>query len=139
MLASATMSEEQGFKVTDRRGRDREPAAPPAASPPPPPEPTPGPRAPSAAESPDLRGLFVMLASSALVGLGEAGDPATGLRRVDLDQAQDAIEILLLLREKTRGNLTPDEARLLEDVLYDLELRFVEASRGAGGGGHPPR
>lgn len=139
MLASATMSEEQGFKVTDRRGRDREPAAPPVASPPPPPEPTPGPRAPTAAEGPDLRGLFVMLASSALVGLGEASDPATGLRRVDLDQAQDAIEMLLLLREKTRGNLTPDEARLLEDVLYDLELRFVEASRGAGGGGHPPR
>jgi hypothetical protein len=71
-----------------------------------------------------------MFAGSALVGLGEAPNPATGERAVDLEQAREAIETLLLLREKTRGNLTEDESRLLQEILYDLQLRFVQVSEG---------
>jgi hypothetical protein len=72
-----------------------------------------------------------MFASSALINLGEAPDPATGERHVDLEQAQEAIDLLLLLRDKTQGNRTEEENRLLEQVLYDLELRFVHAAGGS--------
>ena len=142
------MPEEEGsFKVTDRRrGHDasaeaeravpssggNSPPVPPSAQDAPPPRAAPPAEdrrerggAPGAA---DLSGLFAMFASSALIALGEAPDPATGERHPDLDQAREVIDILLLLREKTRGNLTAEEGRLLEDVLYDLQMRFVRVS-----------
>jgi hypothetical protein len=83
--------------------------------------------APSGIEG-DLSGLFVMLASSALVNLGEAADPASGEQHVDLEQAREVIDILAVLRDKTRGNLTGEESQLLEDILYDLQMRFVRAT-----------
>ncbi|MBI4561209.1 MAG: DUF1844 domain-containing protein [Candidatus Rokubacteria bacterium] len=134
--------EDEGFKITDRRGQRREwtqtPAAPPAA-----PEsarPTassgaagPGPPAGRArAGEGDLGGLFVMFASSALIGLGAAPDPMSGEQRVDLEQAREGIETLLLLRAKTEGNRTEDESRLLEEILYDLQMRYVQATRRPG-------
>jgi hypothetical protein len=73
----------------------------------------------------DLLGVFAMFASSALVSLGEAMEPGSGAPRVDLAQAREAIDILLLLREKTRGNLSAEESRMLEHILYDLQMRFV--------------
>jgi len=91
-----------------------------------------GPSAPPP-EGPDLRGLFIMLASSALVNLGEAADPATGERVLDLEQAKEAIDLLALLRVKTSGNRTDQETHLLEEMLYDLQLRFVTAARSATG------
>ena len=141
------MAEEETFKVRDRRRRDDDDVPP---SPPPrevvrPPEPAaaasrPEPGGsrivgaqPSAQEGPDLRGLFIMLASSALVNLGEAADPATGERVFDLEQAKDAIDLLGLLRVKTEGNRTDQETHLLEEMLYDLQMRFVNAARGATG------
>ena len=144
------MAEDETFKVRDRRRRDDAddettpapaPAEPPRAAAPSGPPPrieTPGPRvagsppgAPS--EGPDLRGLFIMLASSALVNLGEAADPATGERVLDLEQAKEAIDLLTLLRTKTAGNRTDQETHLLEEMLYDLQLRFVNAARQATG------
>src|SRR6266446_9399145 len=107
------MADEQPFRVTDRRRRDDD--APEAPAPPAhldpdrpiqqPPAPSPGsPPPPDApAGGPDLQGLFIMLASSALVNLGEAADPATGERIVDLEQARDAVDLLSLLRLKTEG------------------------------------
>ena len=74
-----------------------------------------------------------MLASSALVNLGEAADPATGERVLDLEQAKVAIDLLALLRIKTNGNRTEQESHLLEDMLDDLQLRFVNAARSASG------
>jgi hypothetical protein len=123
------MAEEESFKVTDRRGRERDeaPAAAgradegPAAAPP-------SGAGAHGAGKPDLQGLFVMFASSALINLGEAPDPSSGERRVDLDQAQEAIDLLLLLRDKTQGNRTDPESRLLEQILYDLQMRFVQAA-----------
>lgn len=75
-----------------------------------------------------------MLASSALVNLGEAADPATGERILDLEQAKEAIDLLSLLRIKTEGNRTEQESRLLEEMLYDLQLRFVRSAKGVVGG-----
>ena len=135
-------AEEEGFKVTDRRGLEREftEGRGPARTPPPPPGPTPSASAPPPRPGPreeppgeaDLSGLFVMFASSALIGLGAAPDPVTGAQRVDFEQAQEAIETLLLLRAKTEGNRTEQESRFLEDVLYDLQMRYVQATRRAG-------
>jgi len=73
----------------------------------------------------------MMFASSALVSLGLAPDPQTNESRRDLAQAQAAIDVLLMLREKTNGNRTEQESRLLESVLYDLQMRFVIAVREA--------
>jgi hypothetical protein len=70
-----------------------------------------------------------MFASSALIGLGGAADPMTGEQRVDIDQAQEAIDTLLLLRDKTEGNRTEAESRLLEDILYDLQIQFVRVTK----------
>ena len=137
------MADEQPFRVTDRRRRDD--AAPEAPAPPeqpdpgppiqPPPAPSPGSPPPpdAAAGGPDLQGLFMMFASSALVNLGEAADPATGERMMDLEQARDAVDLLVMLRTKTEGNRTPKENHLLEEILYDLQVRFVRAAKGAPG------
>jgi len=73
----------------------------------------------------------MMFASSALVSLGLAPDPQTNESRRDLAPDQAAIDVLLMLREKTNGNRTEQESRLLESVLYDLQMRFVIAVREA--------
>jgi hypothetical protein len=72
---------------------------------------------------------FVLsLAATAAVHFGDRLEPgATEQGPVDLASAAQMIDILALLEEKTKGNLTPDEAQLLEAVLYELRLRFVEA------------
>ena len=123
-------SSEEAFKVTDRRGRAKEEPAPPPASElhqPTAPVET-GPPLSAEPRRPDLQGVFVMFATSALISLGEAADPATRERRVDLDQAREAIDVLLLLRDKTSGNRTEQENLLLEQLIYDLQMRFVRAS-----------
>jgi len=73
---------------------------------------------------------FVLsLASTAAIHLGDLADPATGQKsEVNLEGAAQMIEILSLLEQKTRGNLTAEERQVLEQVLYELRLRFVEAS-----------
>ena len=144
------MADEESFKVVDRRGREPDGGSSgvgPASPAPPSTVPGRGPADPgnagqeprretpeppaSAQGSVDLQGLFVMFASSALINLGEAADPATGERLVDLDQAKDAIDLLLLLREKTAGNRTEHESRLLEQILYDVQMRYVRAKSGS--------
>lgn len=73
---------------------------------------------------------FVLsIASTAAIHFGDLPDPATGQASdVNLDGATQMIEILALLEEKTRGNLTAEERQVLEQVLYELRMRFVEAS-----------
>lgn len=73
---------------------------------------------------------FVMsLSHSALVHLGDAPD-VDGKAEKHLDLARQTIDILGLLHDKTKGNLTGEEERLLAQTLFDLRLRFVEVSRG---------
>lgn len=76
---------------------------------------------------------FVLsLASSAAIHFGDLPDPVSGERaEPNLDGASQMIEILSLLEQKTRGNLTLEERQLLEQVLYELRMRFVDAA-GAG-------
>lgn len=88
------------------------------------PEPQPGP------EPPISFGTFVIsLASSAVFHLGEAPHPETGKAEQNLVLAKQTIDLLGILQEKTRGNLTDEESRLLQSLLYDLRVRFVAASR----------
>jgi hypothetical protein len=75
---------------------------------------------------------FVMsLSHSVLVHLGDAPDPE-GSPNVNLELARQTIDLLALLQEKTRNNLTGPEEHLLEQALYDLRLRYVEVSRAKG-------
>lgn len=69
---------------------------------------------------------FVMsLASSALVHLGEVPEPETGQMSENLPVAKHTIDILSMLKEKTGNCLDPDEAQLLEGLLYDLRMKYV--------------
>jgi len=77
---------------------------------------------------------FVLsLASTAAIHFGDLADPLSGEKsEVNLEGAAHMIDILALLDQKTRGNLTAEERQVLEQVLYELRLRFVEASGGPG-------
>jgi hypothetical protein len=129
-------SKGSGFTITDRRafteeGDSREAAAAAAAQK--------ADSAPaqgqSAAEPPlglpavDFHTFVLSLGSSALLHLGELEHPDIGAPQMDLPLAKHTIDILAMLEEKTKGNLTPAEAKLIESLLYDLRLRFVELSK----------
>jgi hypothetical protein len=74
--------------------------------------------------------FVISLASSAAIHFGDLPDPASGQPgEPNLEGAAQMIEILTLLEQKTKGNLTAEERQVLESVLYELRLRFVEASR----------
>jgi hypothetical protein len=73
--------------------------------------------------------FVISLATTAAIHLGDVADPATGEPpELNLEGAEQMIEILSLLDEKTRGNLTAEERQVLEQVLYELRLRFVQVS-----------
>jgi hypothetical protein len=76
----------------------------------------------------DFSTFVVSLSHSAFVHLGDAPDPE-GKRSVNLPLARQTIDLLSLLQEKTKGNLNGPEERILGQALYDLRLRYVEASR----------
>jgi hypothetical protein len=121
-----TQPPEEGFKITDRRRRDDEEilrrdtepreTAPSRAS----------------AQHRSLVDLFMMLGTEAVVALGDAPDPATGQQEPILPHAAEVIDLLLLLREKTEGNRTQEETEILQQLLYDLQLRYVRATKSAG-------
>jgi hypothetical protein len=72
--------------------------------------------------------FVVSLASTAAIHFGDLADPQSGQKTApNLDGAKQMIDILTLLEGKTKGNLTPEEQRVLEGVLYELRMRFVSA------------
>jgi len=71
--------------------------------------------------------FVISLSTQALIQLGEVPSPVSGQVERDLVVAKQMIDILGMLREKTRGNLDQGEEKLLEDALYDLRIRYVEA------------
>jgi hypothetical protein len=75
--------------------------------------------------------LLTMLATEALVALGQIPHPATGQVQIQRNQAQYLIDMVHMLREKTKGNLTPNEQQLIETLLHQLRLVFVDT------GDHP--
>jgi hypothetical protein len=149
--------ENQGsFKVTDRRlfnpdGTLREDVLIEEATPAPPPEPGAA-ASPSSAQpqgqfatatAPELQSEpedaepertmfneFLMgIASSAFIYLGLVEHPATGRRQVDMTAAKESIDMLVMLREKTKGNLTRGEEKFFEDLLSDLKMQYVTMRR----------
>jgi hypothetical protein len=149
--------ENQGsFKVTDRRlfnpdGTLREDALIEEVAPAPPPEPQPAvspsstqpQRQFAAATAPELQpepedvepertmfNEFLMgIASSAFIYLGLVEHPATGRRQVDMTAAKESIDMLVMLREKTKGNLTRGEEKFFDDLLSDLTMQYVSMRR----------
>ncbi|MBS1789253.1 MAG: DUF1844 domain-containing protein [Acidobacteria bacterium] len=73
---------------------------------------------------------FVMqIASSAFIYLGLVEHPGTGKRQVDMMAAKETIDLLMLLRQKTNGNLTPGEAKFFDELLAELKTQFVSMRR----------
>lgn len=78
----------------------------------------------------DFATFVLSLSTSALVHMGRAPDPHTGQPvEKNLDLARETIDLLELLQAKTLGNLDAEEAQLLESLLYELRMQFVEAGR----------
>ena len=69
------------------------------------------------------------LVTQALISLGEVENPFSEKSEQNLDQAKFTIDTLEIIREKTNGNLTEDEAKLLDIALYDLRMRYIEKSK----------
>jgi hypothetical protein len=87
----------------------------------------------------DFNALVLSLGSSALIHLGEAPDPVSGKNQEpDLLLAQESIDLLAILQEKTRGNLAEEEARFLDTLLYDLRVRYVAAAGKPRSSATPP-
>jgi len=72
--------------------------------------------------------FVVSLNASALLNLGAIEDPATGQTNKDLAMAKQTIDILSMLEEKTAGNLSTEESKLLKSILYDLRIIYVKES-----------
>jgi len=118
-----------GVKITDRRGftPEGDPKAPEPAK-----DAAPAPQVeveppPPAAEDIDFTTFLISLAANAMTHLGEG--PEGEAPKPNLPLARQTIDIIALLQQKTRGNLSGEEERLLESILYDLRMRFVAATR----------
>jgi len=151
--------EDKGFKVIDRRGREEEPSPPPAPQTPgappvgategkapestgvsPPKHPHEDSNVPGAkAGVPRFLDLVQSLQMGAMVGLGMLQGPDGKLPPVDLPASKDAIDLLGILQEKTKGNLTKEEEEVLREGLYHLRMGYMAminappAGRGMGG------
>ena len=76
-------------------------------------------------------GFVISLATTAAVHFGDIADPNTGERQEpDLIAAHQMIDLISLLQEKTKGNLSTDESKLVDDLLYELRMRYVQAQQG---------
>jgi Domain of unknown function (DUF1844) len=71
--------------------------------------------------------FVISLSTQALMHLGEIANPLSGKSETDIPVAKHMIDILGMLREKTHGNLDAGEERLIEDILFDLRMKYVEA------------
>jgi hypothetical protein len=132
---SSSEQKPSGFTVTDRRsfsssGEAADPSSAPPAAPAAPQAPPPAQEAGPRTFPPVDFGTFVLsLGSSAIMHLGEHEE---GGRKEDKDLplAKHTIDILSMLQAKTKGNLSAQEDKLLESLLYDLRLRYVAATKG---------
>ncbi len=76
--------------------------------------------------------LVLMFGTTGLAHLGATPPPEGGEARVDLEAAKQVIDLLDMLRTKTTGNLTAGETELLDGILFDLRMRYLEAERAGG-------
>jgi hypothetical protein len=125
--------EEQEFKVTDRRGFQEDSvskvsdAAESASKAESAPETATTSTQASEASGPpiDFPSYILSYYTQGLVLLGEVPNPYTNKKEEDLGSAQNIIDILVMLEQKTKGNLSSDEGNLLESVLYELRMKFM--------------
>ncbi len=140
-------NEPSGFKVVDRRsfnseGSRREEDAPEVKkAEPPPPRPPEKAARPQVVESPEpgevefpevasgFETLVSYLSTTTMFQLGLLAGPGGERIPPDMANAQRTIDLLQVLQDKTQGNLTPNESRLLDDVLYELRMTFVELQK----------
>lgn len=130
--------QDQGFVIRDRRGRGEEAPSPSASTPPPstPPSPSDAPHEHAESKSPaghlpvNFSSFVISMGSSALMLMGEQLDPGQPAMPLNLPQAKEIIDLLSMLEEKTRGNLTPDEQVVMKDMLYALRMKFVSLTSG---------
>ncbi|MFQ5964274.1 MAG: DUF1844 domain-containing protein [Candidatus Scalinduaceae bacterium] len=74
--------------------------------------------------------LFIYsLATQTLINLGEVENPFNKKKEQDLDQAKFTIDTIQIIKDKTKGNLSDDETKYLDSVLYDLSMKYVEKSK----------
>ena len=73
----------------------------------------------------DFPSYLLSYYTQGLVLLGEVPNPYTNKKEEDVEAARHTIDILAMLQEKTKGNLTQDEEKLLENVLYELRMKFM--------------
>lgn len=69
--------------------------------------------------------LIATFTTSGMAGLGKIPNPVTNTIEKNLDQAQYSIDILMMLKEKTKGNLTPTEERALTNAIADLQINYL--------------
>jgi hypothetical protein len=130
-----TEPEDKGYKVEDRRYlhkseeekakiREEEAARQAGAAP----EKEEAPQTSPEMPQPEINftSFLISLSSSAFIHLGDIPDPATGETNKDLSLAKQTIDLLGLLREKTRNNLLEEEEKLFDHLLYDLRMRYLK-------------
>jgi hypothetical protein len=121
--------EKKKYTFTDKRGRTEEPGK--GAGPESPGRPfevsSPGEEEAGVVDFPTL---IMSFASAAMISMGAVPDPMTGQVNRDLDIAKQNIDIISLLKDKTKGNLTEEEETLLDNILYELRMIFVQAQKG---------
>ena len=74
----------------------------------------------------DFSTFIFSLTSSAFYNLGDMPDPMTGKTETNLPAVQQTIDMLGMLKEKTKGNLSPEETKLMEQMIYELQIKYVE-------------
>ena len=77
----------------------------------------------------DFSTFIMSLTSSAFYHLGDMPDPSTGKKEVNLPAVQQTIDMLIMLREKTKGNLKEDEEKLVEQLIYELQVKYVAKTK----------
>ncbi len=117
--------EEQGFVVRDRRASGGSDASSTAAAPSAQPMSAPPSIEPSQSPPVSFSSFVISLGSSSLMLMGEQLDPHQTSIPVNLPQAKEIIDLLSVLEDKTKGNLTPDEQTVLRDMLYALRMKYV--------------
>ena len=129
--------EEQGFVIRDKRGQSREESPTPQDEASPVSAPKESKESPQASDHghehvPPLTfsSFIFSLSSSALMLMGEKLSPDQPQTPVNLPQAKEIVDILSILDEKTKGNLTSEEAAVMKDMLYTLRMKYVQAATG---------
>lgn len=78
------------------------------------------------AAEPEFNVFITSLGMQAMIFLGEMPNPITNETKVELDRARYLIETIAMIGGKTKGNLAPEEQKLIDDILYGLRLKYAE-------------